>query len=103
MAAPRAPGKALSLPLSLSLPQCQGPASWACLASYAPTGTGRHMAGHQPARPACSTHPGQPAHFLLPTCRPLPGAEPGTLLGHAAPGLGGPAFPLHRGRIQAQR
>lgn len=67
--APRAPRRALSTSLSLSLPQCQCPASQACTPSYAPTGTGRHD-GRPPANSGlrCSTHPGKPA--LLSPCQP---------------------------------
>lgn len=69
VAAPRAPRRALSTSLSLSLPQCQCPASRACTPSYAATGVGGHD-GRPPAGsgPRCSTRPRQPADF--PSCQP---------------------------------
>lgn len=85
VAAPRAPRRALSTSLSLSLPQCQCPASRACMSPYASTGTGGMMAGHQPAQ-AQMLHPPRAADppLFLPTCHPLQWAKPGTLLSHTA-------------------
>lgn len=86
VAAPRAPKRALSTSLSLSLPQCQYQASQACMPSYASTGTGGHD-GRPPAgsggRMLHSLRAASPPLFL-PTCHPLQWAEPGTLLGHIA-------------------
>lgn len=99
--APRAPRRALSTSLSLSLPQCQCPASRACMPSYAPTGTGRHN-GRPPASsgPRCSIYPGQLAHLssFLPAT-PSSGLSQGPSWateqhGWDALGLCGPASPI---------
>lgn len=80
----QSPRKGYFYIIALEPPQCQHPASRACIPSYTATGAGGHDDHPASSCPRCSTFWGQSADF--PPCQPVTsssGLSQGTLLGHS--------------------